>query len=539
MKINYIIIIFFLVIKIFCIFDEEIEMEKSVEGNGLFLEKLDDNNYYVSNSVSNFIFNIRNGEKTPFNAIIPLSSSVFEPFIIRVNNIPSYFVDGFSDSGYLKIFNISSNKYKEFTGLNLNEVSRRKFCKFGDDSSIYSSFVIGVEDKNNFFHVRLITANGTEVFVSQTLDISGSDDFSIITQISGYYKSIIAIIFYENVFVMHQWYRYSTSDVYYSTDQAITNQFIKQNFVQNTKSIFCGQEFGDVNCHLLKFNYNAGFNTKTTNVQMLQECKSNFKLIQLNNERYAVSCLNINNEYIIQLFTEKLVRDFDMDGRVIFADHLGSEFDYNVIKARDNEIVILKADIPKNKYFIDTFSFIKNDKNTYQLCPEGCQNCYFIKQLGIRYPNNTYVGLSTLNCSLCTFNRYFADSYGDICFLKKDRPKGYEFIEKYKKFSSCEYCCKVKSNDDEICDICLNEYKYQYYIDEENKGRCQQKCNENYGFIRYDGKICTSSCNGTQDCCSFNSYLDLIKDLEGTNNNTISSGNSTNNTNWRSLNANE
>ena len=45
----------------------------------------------------------------------------------------------------------------------------------------------------------------------------------------GNYKSIIAIVFYESEFVMHQWYRYANSEVYYYEEPALTNQFIKQN----------------------------------------------------------------------------------------------------------------------------------------------------------------------------------------------------------------------------------------------------------------------------------------------------------------------
>ena len=60
-------------------------------------------------------------------------------------------------------------------------------------------------------------------------------------------------------------------------------------------------------------------------------------------------------------------------------------------------------------------------------------------------------------------------------------------LKNTKKFSSCEYCCKAESKDD-ICDICLNNYNYEYYIDEENRGRCEQNCNEYFKFIRYDKK---------------------------------------------------
>ena len=74
--------------------------------------------------------------------------------------------------------------------------------------------MMGVEDKNKLFHARLIIANGTEDYESQSFGIRGSDDFSKITQLSGNYKSIVAIIFYKNVFVMPQWFRNGNPDTY-------------------------------------------------------------------------------------------------------------------------------------------------------------------------------------------------------------------------------------------------------------------------------------------------------------------------------------
>ena len=116
--------------------------------------------------------------------------------------------------------------------------------------------------------------------------------------------------------------------------------------------------------------------------------------------------------------------------------------------------------------------------------------------------------------------------------MEKERPKGYEFIEKYKKFASCEYCCKTQSKDD-ICNICFNNYNYEYYVDEENRGRCAQKCSENYGFIRYDKKICVSSCNDTSNCNTFNSYLNIINSGNKENKeNSTSSNNENNTTKW-------
>lgn len=49
----------------------------------------------------------------------------------------------------------------------------------------------------------------------------------------------------------------------------------------------------------MKFKFKEGFTTKIFNTQILQNCKTDFKLNILNGERYVVSCLTINNEYII------------------------------------------------------------------------------------------------------------------------------------------------------------------------------------------------------------------------------------------------
>ena len=110
-----------------------------------------------------------------------------------------------------------------------------------------------------------------------------------------------------------------------------------------------------------------------------------------------------------------------------------------------------------------------NSTNQYQLCPPGCQDCYWKEQLGIQL-NNKYISDTTLNCSLFKFNRYFDDNYGDLCFLKKERPKGYEFMEEYQKFFSCEFCCRANAND-YICDVCLRKEKYIYFLDDPNNGR--------------------------------------------------------------------
>ena len=500
----------------FCLFDEEILMDKPIKGSALFFRALNQNEFYISNSITNYIFNIRNGKIRNFTGIIPLNSTIDEPFLLFVNKAPSFLIDAHSINDYVKIYDLGKNIYKEYTALKIEDEFKRKFCKFNIENE--DKFVIGVQDSKSNFQIRLITANGTEIFRSQILDIKNSDDFHIFTNIYRDRKydnrAIVAIIFYKSKFVMHQWARSKNGIIYYTTDSAASTQSIKQKNVQmSTNGIFCSQYNGDVNCHIIKVNHQGGFNTKIFNTQMLEKCKSDFKLNILNSERYVVSCLNTKNEFVIQLFSVKLVRDFDMKGMILFKDNTNDNYTYDIINGKDNELVALKADLSKNKYFIETFNFIKNATNQYILCPPGCQNCYWKDQLGYYYGRTAFPRDKTLNCSLCKFNSYFADNYGDLCFLKKERPKGYEFIEGYSKFSSCDYCCKTNKID-EICDVCLQKEKYEYFLDEPNNGRCVQNCSGNYAFIKLDQKACTNSCTGVPNCKTFKAYLEMVENLD-------------------------
>ena len=109
-------------------------------------------------------------------------------------------------------------------------------------------------------------------------------------------------------------------------------------------------------CHYLP--YIKGTSNIISNVQMLQECKSDFKLNYLNEEKLVVSCLSNRNEFIIQLFSSSLVRDLNMNGMTLFIDDVNDNYPYDVIKGKNDELVVLKADLSKNKYFIETFNFI-------------------------------------------------------------------------------------------------------------------------------------------------------------------------------------
>ena len=481
-------------------------MEKPIKKSALFFRALNANEYYISNSASNIIFNIRNGIKKNFTGIIPQDSTIYEPYLLFVNNKPSFFIDAHHANDYIKIYDISNNLYKEYTALKIKDGYKRKFCKFEIQND--DRFVVGVQDENDNFFIRLINAYGTEIFRSQNISIKDSDDFYIFTSISKDNKAIYAIIFYESKFEMHQWARTKNGNVIYNSATEKSNQFVKQTGAQmTTNGIFCTHEDGDVNCHIMKFKYQGGFTTKVFNTQMLQNCKTDFKLNILNNERYAVSCLTFNNEYIIQLFSSGLARDFGMNGMTLFKDDPKDDYTYDVIKGKDNELVVLKADLKRNRYFIETFVFIREPLGPYVLCPQGCQSCYYKFGIGLQIGKNVNIP-RTLNCTLCKFNSYFADNFGDLCFLKKERPKGYEYMELFNKFSSCEYCCKTHRND-YICNVCLNEKKYEYFVDRPNNGKCAYSCSGVYNFVKHnkDEKICTNKCDGLQDCKSYESYI--------------------------------
>lgn len=92
--------------EIFCIFDEEIIMEKPIKKSALFFRALNENEYYISNSASNIIFNIRNGNKRNFTGIIPQDSTIYEPYLLFVNQKPSLFIDAHHIYDFIKIYNI-------------------------------------------------------------------------------------------------------------------------------------------------------------------------------------------------------------------------------------------------------------------------------------------------------------------------------------------------------------------------------------------------------------------------------------------------
>ena len=75
--------------------------------------------------------------------------------------------------------------------------------------------------------------------------ITNSDDFIIYTDFVGNsHTRIAALIFYENKIVMHQWSMNDDENLLYTTDEVITNELIKQNYIQKIShgnTIFCGQ----------------------------------------------------------------------------------------------------------------------------------------------------------------------------------------------------------------------------------------------------------------------------------------------------------
>ena len=54
-----------------------------------------------------------------------------------------------------------------------------------------------------------------------------------------------------------------------------------------------------------------------------------------------------------------------------------------MIKGKNNELVVLKVDLKRNRYFIETFVFIKDPSGKYVLCPQGCQSFYYKYGIGL------------------------------------------------------------------------------------------------------------------------------------------------------------
>ena len=513
--INKKLILLCIIVEVFCRFDEQILFEKSSQGNGLYFDRKNQDEFYISNSITGYVLNIRTGKKIDFPAIIPLNSTIFEPFIADMDfytgsNNRAYLIDAQTKNNCIKIYHIKDNEYFEYNNINIKKEYKRKFELYTHTS--YNRFIVGIQNNENIFEVIGITSNGVEIFKSQKIDISNSTDFIVHTYCVPASTQIIAYIFYENKIVLHQWTGAEGGYFYYLSQEVKTNKLIKQNNIQlydPHKPMICGQnEEGDIYCHTIMTQAYGGFYSKNLFNKVLQGCKSTFKLNNFNGEKYAVTCLNDKNEFVLQLFSYNFQLDYDLNGMVLWKDDNNDEFTYDVLKGKNNELVIIKANIRKNEYFIDMFNFIKNPTtNLYQLCPDGCQQCKFVNKLGIHY-DNAYHDYSVLNCELCNFDKFFADNHGDICYSNQKRPEGYELITKNNKYSSCEYCCKTNKQND-ICDFCLNEKKYIYFSEEPNKGRCVQKCEGNYRFIKYNKNICTNTCEGETGCDSFINYLNL------------------------------
>ena len=329
---------------------------------------------------------------------------------------------------------------------------------------------------------------------------------------------------------MHQWSKVDQGYFFYTTDQLITNKNIKQNniqYVDPDKSMICGQNEDEIYCHKIWPGYLIGIFINNLYNKVLQGCKSNFKFNVFNKERNIVSCLNNKNEYVIQIFSIDFKTEYDLNGLILCKDDINDNFTYDALQGKENELVVIRANLKKNEYFIEIFNFIKDSNNKYQICPEGCQSCTYFNNIRMKFPNNTFINDAGLKCSLCNYNRFFADNHGDKCFTYENRPKGYELIEDEKKLYSCEYCCITKKNSS-ICNFCIKEKKYKYFLDELNKGRCVQKCEGEYKFIKYKENLCTNTCEGETQCQSFENFMKLngeeiseFNNIDENNTNTI------------------
>ena len=481
----------------------------------LFFRRKNQNEFIISNSKTSFIINIRTGEKKNFPAIIPLNSTIYEPFLGYWDDENwAYLVDAQTKGDFIKIYYLKDNVYHKYHAVNINKQNKRKYERYTHNwyKNQNNRFIIGIQDNDNNFELRDIDTLGNEIFKSQKINIANSTDFIIYTTCYPQTTQIYAYIFYENKIVLHQWSRQEGNTVFYTTDNKIINNNLKLNNLQLKEPhypIICGQDKTDIYCHYILANYGGGMHVNSIYyAKVLEGCKSTFKLNLFNGEKYVVTCLNNNNEFVMQLFTYSFKIDYDLSGLVLWKDDINDDFTYDVLQGKENELVIIRANLKKNEYFLEIINFIKNSGNLYQPCPEGCQTCNFVKHIGIQYPNRTYLYDTTLNCTLCNFDRFFAEDFGDICFSNIKKPKGYELSKKDKKFFSCDYCCVTKTNNVN-CNFCLNEKKYIYYIDEPNNGRCAPKCEGEYKYIKYDENICTNTCEGKTKCESFNNYMKI------------------------------
>ena len=110
---------------IFCLFDKKIK--KPLNGSGLFFRRKNQNEFIISNSKTSFMINIRTGEKKNFSAIIPLNSTIYEPFLGYWDNENwAYIVDTQTKDYFIKIYYLKDNVYHKYHAVNINKQYKRK-----------------------------------------------------------------------------------------------------------------------------------------------------------------------------------------------------------------------------------------------------------------------------------------------------------------------------------------------------------------------------------------------------------------------------
>ena len=106
-------------------------------------------------------------------------------------------VDAQTKSNFIKLYDIYNNEYYEYNEVKINKEYKRKYDKWENNN--YLLFVVGIQDNDNNFEVRINAISGTEQFKSQKINITNSDDFIIYTDFVGNsHTRIAALIFYEN-----------------------------------------------------------------------------------------------------------------------------------------------------------------------------------------------------------------------------------------------------------------------------------------------------------------------------------------------------
>ena len=101
---------------------------------------------------------------------------------------------------FIKIYYLKDNVYHKCQAININKQNKRKYERYTHSwyQNKSNRFIVGIQDNDNNFELKVIDTFGNEIFKSQKINIANSTDFIIYTTFSPQMTQIYAYIFYEN-----------------------------------------------------------------------------------------------------------------------------------------------------------------------------------------------------------------------------------------------------------------------------------------------------------------------------------------------------